>query len=213
MAHALVDVDAFDAAVTVPDDTDAASAASVGTPFQSLANRTAFVRARVPGAAASYQVVIPAYFTGNLAARFAYEPAGGGNPRSYPINADVTSTGGIWCPVGGLPSKGTITAFDALVTGLETAGAHAGLVGTAPAVGFYRRQLSTGAIAAVATTNDPHATTSLVAYEAPHTIPSGVLAESLSADKAYYAIVTGEGGANATADKFSIQAFVVTITP
>src|SRR5512133_125248 len=109
MAHALADVDAFDANVTVPDDTDAASAASVGVPFQSLANRTAFVRARVPGAAASYQVVIPARIAGNANARFSYTRTGGTVPTAYPVHSDVTSVGGVLCPLTGLPSSGTIT--------------------------------------------------------------------------------------------------------
>jgi hypothetical protein len=47
MAHPLVEVDAFDASVTVPDDGDTENAASVETGFQSLANRTKNLDARI----------------------------------------------------------------------------------------------------------------------------------------------------------------------
>ena len=44
MPHPIVEVNSYDASITVPDDGDPRTAASVGTAFQSLANRTKYLQ-------------------------------------------------------------------------------------------------------------------------------------------------------------------------
>lgn len=211
MPHNLVDVDTWTAAVAVPDDGDACNAASVEAGFQDLADRTAYTRNRVPGAAASYTLIVPATYVSNDSNRFSY--AAGGVYYPFPVHSDVTTVGAIGCQIHGLPTSGTITGFAAKVTGLMTAGAHLGLLGTAPQVVLARYTLSTGAVVVLDTANDPHATTNQVLYEAPHDITSAVLAETLSADRSYYFVVSGEGGGNEANDKFAVYAFAITIAP
>ena len=48
MSHSLVEVEAFDSPITVPDDGDAGAAASVNGAFGALANRTAYLAAQIP---------------------------------------------------------------------------------------------------------------------------------------------------------------------
>lgn len=212
MAHNLVDVDTWTASVAVPDDGDAANAASVESGMQDLADRTLYLRNRLPSAAASYQIVVPAFYTQNILSRFSYDIAAAAVP--YPVHTDVTSVGGIYCPLYGLPSSGTITSIVAKVNGKMQAGApHGGLIGTPPELKFIRWASSTAAVTQLAVTPDPHANTNLALYEAPHDISSGVLAESLSTARVYSVFVEGEGGLNAANDNFGVYCFVVTITP
>jgi len=46
MSHSVTETDTFDSPVTVPDEDDTASAASVEDPFQALANRTKFLNTK-----------------------------------------------------------------------------------------------------------------------------------------------------------------------
>jgi len=211
MAHNIVDVDTWTASVAVPDDGDAANAASVEAGMQDLADRTLYLRNRLPSAAASYQIVVPAFCTYNENSRFLYDYGGAACP--FPVHADTTDAGGIMCPLVGLPSSGTITSVITRVNGLMTAGVHGGLLGTAPTATLLRYLYTTGAPTNVDVAVDPYATTDLALYEQPHPITSAALAESLSIYRTYAMVITGENGANKANDKFGVYCFVVTITP
>lgn len=213
MSHALVEVDTWTAAVEVLDDGDALNSAGLLMPAQDLADRTLYLRNRLPGAASSYTVIVPAFYTQNINARFAYDIAAAAVP--FPVHTDVTSVGGIFCPLVGLPTSGTIVEVVAKVNGLMSPGAHAGLLGggNEPTSTFVRYVPSTGARTDVDVATDPYANTNQVLYEAPHDITSAVLAEVISADRVYSVYVEGEGGGNALNDKFGVYAFAITIEP
>jgi hypothetical protein len=203
--HNVVEVDTWTAAVSSVDDGDAASAANFGAADQDLADRTLYLRNRLPGAAASYVFpVCPQPLA--LGTRFTVA-------NGYIANSDTTDAGGAYGVIQGLPSSGTITGFVANVTGIYTPGAHGGLIGTAPTVALVRCVRSTQSQALVGTTNDPFASTNLASYETEHLITSAALAEVISSDTCYMWQITGENGANKANDKFALWSLALTITP
>lgn len=210
--HNIVEVDTFSANVSAVDDGDAASAANFTADTQQLSNRTRWLYNRTPAAVGIVHPVPIIVVTSSLS-RFIWGTTVGGSEFSILVNSDTTDAGLACCVVTGLPMSGTITQVQAMVTGIYTAGAHGGLVGTAPSVAFARRVMSTGVITVINTTNDPYASTDLGLYEAPHAITSAACAEQITNDRVYVFRVTGENGANKANDKFAVYGFKVTIVP
>lgn len=210
MAHNLVDVDTWTAAITVPDDGDAANAASVEAGMQDLGDRSLYLRNRIPGAAATHTVVVPS-MVANVgtasSARFVQE-------EECVLQNDVTDSGWVKMPIFGIPTVCTIALAKLYVTGLYSAGAHAGLVETPPMFWIDRVDMTTGVATSITgDVSDPHAGVNLALYETMHAITSPALAEVTSATRSYYLNIRGEGGANATANKFAYYALALTITP
>jgi hypothetical protein len=206
MAHNVVETNTWEAGVVAPDDGDVFTAASVEAGEQDLANRTLYLRTRVPGAAATYSLVVPMQLCPVGTARFVMED-------EALLQSDTTDAGTNRVTISGLPTSGTITNVALYVHGMFTAGAHGGLIATPPKFVFGRTVITTGVRTVVDTAVDPFAGTLLASYEVPHTIPGAVIAEALSATRTYDITISGENGANKANNKFAAYAAVITITP
>ena len=209
MPQNVVDADTWTATVQCRADGEAVDGAGQLLIAQDLADRTLYVKNRVPGAAATYVLKVPVMLGPYGTARFTLSAAG-------IYHSDITDSGNERVPIFGLPSSGTITTFTAYVDGLYDLGAaHPNLVGTPPRVYLNYKDK---AVAGVTISNamfvdDPFASTNQVAYEVPHSIsPVAPVAHAINADYSYFFRITGEAGANATADKFAVYGFDITIT-
>lgn len=193
MAHGLTESDTFDATVTVPDDGDTSNVNSVNTAFQALANRTNYLRNRLFGGGSP--VNVPLAFIENASSRFIFR-------QGKWSQGDVTDGGGLWLP---LPfTGGSCTGVIVSVNGdWLSAGTHAGLPATMPAVELFK---SDGTASALPTSLGSQSDTSgsVGAYEATHDIELTISAESITDDVALWVKVTGEASTNALAGRLGV---------
>lgn len=179
------------AIITVPDDGDAANAASIQTPLEQLAEELELVARRTPGGSSAVATgfQIPLLPFDNLNSRFA--PAGVGILQQN----DVTDAGGVLLPVPIAMVPCTITA---VFLTLRNVAFHSALPATMPQLQLYRFNRSTYTSTVVGTQVDTSASTA--AYAAAHTIALTVSESVNSSNFVYYVSFNGETGANSVPD-------------
>ena len=209
MPQNVVDADTWTATVQCRADGEAVDGAGQLLLAQDLADRSLFVKNRVPGAAATYVLKVPVMLGPIGTARFTQSHAG-------IYQSDITDAGAEHIPIFGLPSFGTITTFTAYVDGLYDLGAaHPGLVGNPPRIylGYKDKAVGGSAVSFAMFVDDPFASANLAAYEVPHSIsPGAPVAHVINANYSYFFRLFGESGGNETADKFAVYGFDITIT-
>lgn len=144
MASAIVEVDTFTATITVPDDGDTASAASVVLPVQGLSNRTNWLENRLLAAGGTTRILDPnaTFFT-----NYVFTTTGG-------ILAQWTGQvgrGDMYIPIPYQPGAGIVSVT---LTHFPQAGSFAG-AGTLTQMQLHSQTISTGVAAAVDTQIDP----------------------------------------------------------
>lgn len=208
MAHVLVPVDAYAANVTVPDDGDAKSAASVEVPFQALTDRVHHARTRLVESVGGV-LPIPLVASANIGARFtAWYSAG--IPLTPWWQSSVADAGNLVIPIANRIGC-QMTQIELRCTGLLTAGAHAGNVGTMPAISLYSVDSAAGGASALVATQIDPTTVAGGTYEVMHSITLAGLASTFNATTTFFLTITGEAGANAAADKFGIYSAKLTL--
>jgi hypothetical protein len=223
MPHALADADSFAAAVTVPDDTDAASAASVGLPFQNLADRSRYLKNRALGARGG---VLPV----NLASPLinSHHDYSAGVHFVCPCAGPLTPIHGCWTQTdvgnagllayditselfaAGLEGA-HVTAVTATIDG-DLASAtppHAALPATMPIVRLRVLTVATAAIATAFTASDPTAV--VATYDASHSF-SAVGDVIVVQGFRYIVEFLGEAGGNAETGMTLVD-LTATVTP
>lgn len=141
MASVLTELDQYDASVTVPDDGDTAGASSVaaaGVGFQPLANRTEFLRAKVPGALAATVVNVP------VASGVAFTTGAVSNWAQFSWQTLVNTSGIIvsWTLPHLLGAE-----LNSLIVYIDPAAGHGGtLPDTSPVLTLEAVNISTGVI-------------------------------------------------------------------
>lgn len=205
MASLVAEADTWTNTMTVPDDGDTRSAASVtaaGVGFQVAADRTRYLYNRsIAAVGGGAGLVIP--LTGlqdtvAAADRFGFNGAAGGAPQCTWRQTSIASAGGLYFAVPHVYNT-TITGLLARVHGDPNAvGPHVGLPATMPQLSLRSVNGSTGAVANVGTAVD--ASAAVGAYEAMHSISLTVAAQATGSMIQYWAKFEGEAGANSLAN-------------
>jgi hypothetical protein len=208
MPSNIIESNAFTSPLQVPNDTEAANQASLLLFAQGLANRSLFLRQRIPGIADTYNI------THALAAMamvgFAYE-----NTALVPLSIYQSSISGsprVFIPLAGLPATGRISQVRIDVGGaLNTS--HVSLPATMPFINLVYQPVTSGAMpVSLGTQADTSASAS--AYNAPHAITLTLgTPHTIRTDSSYYLIVNGELGAGALENEFYISRLRSTIIP
>jgi hypothetical protein len=205
----LTESDAFPAIVQVPNNGEPADQTAWSIGAQPLANRTNYLRNRLPGAAASYQIVHP--LTPLSATGFA--PAVG---TSFPFGLfqnDVDGLSQVVIPLSHLPMSGAISALRIDVGGAFNSG-HVARPDIMPTLSLRYQPVTTGGPSVLLGTQTD-ASGSASAYNAPHNITLTLgTPHVIRSDSAYYAILTGEAGpGGALANEFYVTRLRATIIP
>lgn len=211
MAHNLVDVNTWTAAVTVPDDGDAFNGAAFEAGMQDLGDRTLYLRKRSVCQGSTFVLPIQlGYAHANVANRFTADYGAGAMVGTW-VQSDVTTQGGLWLPLYLPINNGTISTVTLYCTGLYTAGAHAGAIASMPGIELVSANMLTGTWTSMGSQVDT--TVAPATYDMPHTIVLSGLTASLSNTAQHFLLVLGESGANSAANKFGIFGASATITP
>ncbi len=213
--------------IPVLDDSDLVSpaAAAWAAALEALADRTAFLEARIAGVAkpgSATQIIIP--FTPLNVYGLSNEGGGVGDRFQFAslsgvgigwLQTDVTDSGTLSFDVGAaLPKKCRITAIGVhLACATHAADPVAGGA-TLPQLVILEEDFGAKASAATLDTqNDTPA--SQAAYEAHHYVESDMggtpYVWDVQNDKRLYAVLHGESGTNTQANKLLFKAVVVTI--
>jgi hypothetical protein len=212
MAHNLVDVDTWTAAVTVPDDGDAANAASVEAGMQDLADRTYYLHEKIVGVASTITVPIPLCASAfNQDARFIASDGIAAYGYGCWEQADPTSGGGLAFGIYLPFESGQLSSVTLYVTGRWSGAAHAGPVGTMPTLTIQQQALATGVVTDLATVTDT--TVAPATYDVPHTIVNPCGPVPIGPTHTYWLVVTGEAGANSATHHFAVYGATATIIP
>lgn len=205
MSTNLTEGTGFTATVPVLDDGDGITGAALVATAQPLADRTNYLKARVPDTS----VIVPFHV---------YQDNATGTGwifDSTNINWICTSAGTFLHTGLFLPNKGTLTALTAYVAGDSTGGtayATAGLgLPTMPILRAYSRDMS----AATAWTDEGGATDTAgteAAFDAAHAVTVSGLSISLAENKQFMARITGPQGAAYIDDKFGLLGITAAIT-
>jgi len=212
MASVVAEVDQFDATVTVPDDGDTRSAASVtaaGVGFQPLSNRTLYNKNRSIGALGG-DLLLP--LTGahtvvnGAAAVWTYQVAA---PNGTWVQSNIGGASEIYLQLPHVVGA-TCTGLVARVHGdPNVVGPHAGAVGTMPLLSLLSINTATGVAAVVGSQVDT--TVAPATYEVIHDITLTVAAQTFSSTFALIAKLEGETGANSVASALHLYGITATI--
>lgn len=175
------------------------SASTFNVPLEALADRTAWLRARTPGAAGSYHAPVPLVSVRSV--NFSFTPVGGpgSNAYGYVQGGTPASTDGITVPLS-VPGIGTPTSTPKLTSvkiSVRPANGHSDLPTTKWGAALIRQGAGAGAAVILAgpTLDNP---ADVTAYQALREITLTANAAITTSDE-YYVIITGEGGSNALA--------------
>ncbi len=212
MAHNLVDVETFPAAISIMDDGDAANAASVETGRQQLANRTYYLHEKIVGVASTITVPIPLCASAfNANARFYSADGVAAYGLGCWVQSDITSIGGLAFGIYLPFESGQLSSVTLYVTGLYSGAAHAGAIGAMPTLTIQQQALATGVVTDLATVTDT--TVAPATYDVPHTIVNPCGPVPIGPTHTYWLVVTGEAGANAANSRFAVYGATATIIP
>jgi hypothetical protein len=204
MSHALTPVDAFTSPVTVPDDGDPKSAASVELPFQALADRVEFLRNRSWEAVAGRRIVTLAPFVASAGWSFNDSSVG---PRYGLLQTDVASARRLFFSLPNINAR--LVALRAYVHGNgSTIGAHGALPATLPVLRLRTFDVDTDTLTSVASATDAPA--NVAAYETSHSF--GITGQNLLLSTPRlntYLQFEGETGANSVANALMLLALEV----
>jgi hypothetical protein len=228
MAHNLTPANSFDTTITVPDDGDGGTAASVNGAFQALANRTQYLNQNylpLSGGAltgtlqgtsfrfsTSLGTVSPTNYT-RLQSYFGGVPDGNqwkmDVNRGIFIQNTVSSAGTLYLPLNNIIDGSTLTSVTVTLAGASYSGAagHGGsLPATMPTLKLYRQdQGSPPAQTQIGgTTTDSSA--NAAAYDAAHSVTISGLSEAVVQTKQYYLLLTGEASTNSVANTTGVLA-------
>ena len=202
MAHTLTDADTYSATVTVPDDGDTLSAASVETGFQNLADRTNFLANRnvaAGGVPSASRIYIPTVVFGQ-----------GGTPKWkssnkgwYLLQESTVSSTSIAFDVPHLPGA-KFSEIRADVSGAPTGYTpRGGEPATKFTLELFRRDAVFAALgAAFASQEDPE--TVAGNYETDHTVALTFAQQTMDDTYQYRVNFVGETGAFAEANSFAV---------
>jgi hypothetical protein len=206
MAHNAVLTDTWEANILVPDDGDAANAASVETGFVDVGNRTLWNYNRTVEAVGG-ALVFPL-------APFDYD---GVNRWTFFLSLMAyqnSNVAGNEAMVVALPTLHNCD-FDSVTAVVHGdgggAGPHVGLPGTMPQIRLYRQTVSTATTAIVGTQADTSA--GVAAYETIHTIVLSFGAQSYDGDSSYWLAIQGETGANSIAGALEVYGLSMNVVP
>jgi hypothetical protein len=160
------------------------------------------VREGVPGKAASYVLRIPLGKSDDDGSSN-FVGVGSGLIRQQ---TNVASAGVLTYQVA-MPASGRVSRVAVRCTGSGSAGTHAGVPATKPTVSLI--QGISGSTVATATDSSA----SSAAYNAAHWIESTGLTHLIDSTEVYALVLTGETGANSSADKLQFLFAELTIVP
>lgn len=201
MPHNLTETPTRGSPVSVPDPGDARTAASVDGPFQTLANRVAYLEAN-GDACRDFNLQMPiesAVLDSLVGGNWVYT-------NGFWWQTDVAAAAKLWIPLR-LPVGATLTTVTVFLSGATLAGAaaHAGVPATKPKItlkaSFPSSDTTTTLGTVIGTATDGSA--SVGAYDTAHTITISGLSEVVTGSKRYAVALEGENGANAAANKLA----------
>lgn len=204
MPTTVTESDVFTASLSVPNDTELATRASLEQFVQGLANRTRHLFNRsVMSSATGVWIHVPLAPVLNDNARFTHTDNDGW------IQSSVASAGKLRFPVPCVLHSGKINRVRARVAGLSDLATHVALPATKPTLNLLRMDSNFAApdtlagIASVVT--DPSA--SFTDYNLIHTIELDLSALSITfaENYVYYVDLTGETGANSVANALHLR--------
>jgi hypothetical protein len=215
MPNPITDSDVFTDPLQMPIDGEVVDASDfLSTTVQGLANRTRNNRNRIATLEellSDITVPVPLVPTANQdtasggSARFTWTHIALGRGL---VQSSVASVGYLVFPFPLLP-PGAVTIVEAKAHLLVLTG-RGGFTFTKPTLAFDYVPLSTGV--PVLGTPVADASANLTAYETVHSITLPI-ARTISASERYWLRFTGENGADAAADKLTLFALEITVSP
>lgn len=200
----ITDVDAFtDPGVAIADG-DALNGTNFLTMMQWVANRTRWIKNRMLGVTAGDVLAIPLNIGYNLSARFSRTAA----PMQV-RQTDTTSAGAVSFEI----TPPCSCQLNSVTVIIKPAGAHGGLPGTMPTLSVWRWDPTTETNTQLgSTTTDTSA--SVGVYEGAHTLTVSGLTETIDTETGtrFYALFTGESGANAV-NNLNVNQCRATVSP
>lgn len=204
MPSILTEASTWGATVTVPNDGEVKSAASINGAVQTLANRTLRLKNSTPGrATGSVQYYVPAV------AGVAADPGDWAvtNVGFGFLQFDVSLAAVLQIPLL-LPGFGTLTEFAVLVQGALGA-SHSGVPATKPTYRLLKQPIGSGSPTTVSSFTDASATA--VDYDTTRFATTSSFSEALDGLSMWSVVVTGETGANSVSGGFRVRGVAYTI--
>lgn len=176
-------VDTWEVNIVGPADGDAVASAIANLGHEDSANRTVYLRTRLIPAIGGYLPI-------NVAPSYAPSPGWAFDPIQYRWEQDnIALPYALMFPFHLWPP----CSFAAVRVRVQGGAGHVALPAQLPMLWVYRQQA--GVVTLLASVTDPSA--SVAAYEAPHTLTAALAVnEAIAIDKQFYAVLTGESGAN-----------------
>lgn len=196
MAHALTPASSLDT-VSVPDPGDARTATSVGTPFQQVTNRTQWLQDHSFGGAALNAGLFQFDFTGARNDDIVNAAPGWNYSGGLWTQNDVATAPILWCDFRA-PHLAVLESVHLYLVSLT---GHSALPATMPTLEVQAIDPTAGNSVLTTSGAQTDASANLTAYQTNHTIDANGLNWTTSGIKRYRVKITGEAGANSSAQK------------
>lgn len=174
---------------------------SIGILGQAVINRFTRIATIVPGCQG--EILVPQALVASGAVSFTFDNSAGLGGYKY-TQTDVSTTGSLIIPLVFPAGPAEITNVSVTVRGdISGGGAHLFLPGTLPTLSLIQQQLAGAPATNLGSVVDN--STSINGYENVHTLSLQLgTPQVLDPLSQYYALITGEAGANAVTDAFGV---------